>query len=71
MPIDVTLINEMLRLTPVERLRQNDRVAKLVVKLQEAFANTPYFPAGPNPVTEFETPFSNSVWIRSAPKNLG
>jgi hypothetical protein len=28
----------MLRLTPLERLRQNDRMAALVVELSDAFA---------------------------------
>ena len=36
--VDVSLIDEMLRLTPAERLRQNDRVASLAVRLREAFA---------------------------------
>ena len=36
--VDVTLIDEMLRLSPLERLQQNDRVASLAVALQEAFA---------------------------------
>lgn len=36
--VDVSLIDEMLRLTPAERVRQNDRVASLAVKLREAFA---------------------------------
>jgi hypothetical protein len=35
--VDVTLIDEMLRLSPIERLRQNDRVANLAVKLKAAF----------------------------------
>ncbi len=35
--VDVSLIDEMLRLTPAERLRQNDRVASLAVRLREAF----------------------------------
>jgi hypothetical protein len=35
--VDVTLIDEMLRLTPTERLRQNDRMAALAAKLREAF----------------------------------
>jgi hypothetical protein len=35
--VDVTLIDEMLRLTPSERLRQNDRMAALAAKLREAF----------------------------------
>jgi hypothetical protein len=35
--VDVTLIDEMLRLSPIERLRQNDRVANLAAKLKAAF----------------------------------
>jgi hypothetical protein len=35
--VDVTLIDEMLRLSPIERLRQNDRVASLAAKLRAAF----------------------------------
>ena len=35
--VDVTLIDETLRLTPAERLRQNDRLAALAVRLQQAF----------------------------------
>ncbi|HEY2900791.1 MAG TPA: hypothetical protein VGL59_09465 [Polyangia bacterium] len=35
--IDVTLIDEMLRLSPLERLRQNDRIAALAARLREAF----------------------------------
>jgi hypothetical protein len=36
--VDVTLIDEMLRLTPAERLAQNDRAAALATRLQAAFA---------------------------------
>jgi hypothetical protein len=36
--VDLTLIDEMLRLSPEQRLRQNDRMAALAVALQEAFA---------------------------------
>ena len=36
--VDVTLIEEMLRLTPAQRLRQNDRVASLATRLRQAFA---------------------------------
>jgi hypothetical protein len=36
--VDLTLIDEMLRLTPLERLRQNDRMAALAVELRDAFA---------------------------------
>jgi hypothetical protein len=35
--VDVTLIEEMLRLSPAERLRQNDRVAAMAVKLRAGF----------------------------------
>jgi hypothetical protein len=35
--VDVSLIDEMLRLTPAERLRQNDRMATLAAKLRAAF----------------------------------
>ena len=35
--VDVGLIDEMLRLPPSERLRQNDRMAALTVKLRQAF----------------------------------
>jgi hypothetical protein len=47
--VDVSLIDEMLRLTPAERLRQNDRVALLAVRLREAFAVRDA--ACPNPET--------------------
>jgi hypothetical protein len=36
--VDVSLIDEMLRLTPAERLRQNDRTASLAARLRQAFA---------------------------------
>jgi len=36
--VDVTLIEEMLRLSPGDRLRQNDRTAALAVRLRDAFA---------------------------------
>ena len=36
--VDVTLIDEMLRLSPSERLRQNDRAATLAARLQVAFS---------------------------------
>ncbi len=39
--VDVTLIDEMLRLSPIERLRQNDRVANLAAKLKAAFESGP------------------------------
>jgi len=35
--VDVSLIDEMLRLTPAERLQQNDRVASLAARLRQAF----------------------------------
>ena len=35
--VDVTLIDEMLRLTPKQRLQQNDRMATLAVRLRAAF----------------------------------
>jgi hypothetical protein len=35
--VDVTLIEEMLRPSPAERLRQNDRMATLAAKLRAAF----------------------------------
>ena len=34
--VDVGLIDEMLRMSPSERLRQNDRMAALAVKLRAA-----------------------------------
>ena len=36
--VDVTLIDEMLRLSPEERLRQNDRSLTLAAQLREAFS---------------------------------
>ena len=35
--VDLTLIDEMLRMTPTERLRQNDRMATLAARLRESF----------------------------------
>ncbi|HEY7371525.1 MAG TPA: hypothetical protein VIF57_05050 [Polyangia bacterium] len=35
--VDVTLIDEMLRMTVRQRLEQNDRMATLAVKLRAAF----------------------------------
>ena len=35
--VDVTLIDEMLRLTPKQRLQQNDRMATLAVRLHSLF----------------------------------
>lgn len=39
--VDVSLIEELLALSPVERLRQNDRMATLAVKLRTAFEAGP------------------------------
>jgi hypothetical protein len=36
--VDVTLIDEALRLTPIERIRENDRVLRMVEELQDAVA---------------------------------
>ena len=36
--VDASLIDEMLLLSPAERLRQNDRMAALAAKLQGAFS---------------------------------
>jgi hypothetical protein len=36
--VDIGLIEEMLRMSPSERLRQNDRMAALAARLREAFA---------------------------------
>ena len=36
--VDATLVAEMLRLSPVERLRQNDRAIATVKELRRAFA---------------------------------
>jgi hypothetical protein len=35
--VDISLIDEMLRLSPAERLRQNDRMAALAAKLKSSF----------------------------------
>jgi hypothetical protein len=35
--VDVTLIDEMLGLSPAERLRRNDQMASLAARLREAF----------------------------------
>jgi hypothetical protein len=43
--VDITLIDEMLRLTPRQRLAQNDRMAALAVRLQTAFKKTRGRPA--------------------------
>jgi hypothetical protein len=36
--VDVSLIDEMLRLTPTERIRQNDRVLCMIEELRDAVA---------------------------------
>lgn len=36
--VDTTLIDEMLKLTPTERIRQNDRVLRMIEELRDAFA---------------------------------
>lgn len=36
--VDGTLIDEMLRLTPEERLRQNDRMLRTIWELRDGFA---------------------------------
>jgi hypothetical protein len=36
--VDTTLVTEMLRMTPEERLRQNDRAIAAVEELRRAFA---------------------------------
>jgi hypothetical protein len=36
--VDTSLIEEMLRLAPADRLRLNDRMAALATKLREAFS---------------------------------
>lgn len=37
--VDLTLIDEMLRLSPIERLRLNDRAVNAALELRRAFAN--------------------------------
>ncbi len=37
LPVDVTLIDEMLRLSPEERLLQNDRMINTIRDLRNAF----------------------------------
>jgi hypothetical protein len=37
--VDITLIDEMLRMEPIERLRWNDRAVNAVMALRRAFAN--------------------------------
>lgn len=39
--VDITLIEEMLRLEPVERMRLNDRALNAVLELRDAFASKP------------------------------
>jgi hypothetical protein len=39
--VDLTLIDEMLRLEPIERLRMNDRAINAVLELRDAFAAKP------------------------------
>ena len=36
--VDLTLIDEMLQLEPIERLRMNDRAINAVLELRDAFA---------------------------------
>jgi hypothetical protein len=36
--VDITLIDELLRLEPVERMRLNDRAVNAVLALRDAFA---------------------------------
>ena len=36
--VDITLIDEMIRLTPEQRLRQNDRAVQAAEELRHAFA---------------------------------
>lgn len=36
--VDVTLIDEMLKLSPVERLRQNDRMLRMIEELRDGVA---------------------------------
>jgi hypothetical protein len=36
--VDTSLVDAMLRLTPEERLRQNDRMLKTIKDLRDAFA---------------------------------
>lgn len=39
--VDLTLIDEMLRLEPIERLRMNDRTINAILELRDAFAAKP------------------------------
>ena len=38
--VDSSLIDEMLRLTPEERLLQNDRMIRTIMELRDAFRST-------------------------------
>jgi hypothetical protein len=38
MVVDTSLVDAMLRLTPEERLRQNDRMLRTIKDLRDAFA---------------------------------
>lgn len=44
--VDLTLIDAMLALSPEERLRQNDRVLRMIQELRDGFADQPDDPAG-------------------------
>jgi hypothetical protein len=35
--VDISLIDASLRMTPIQRLRQNDRMATTIAKLRDAF----------------------------------
>lgn len=39
--VDITLIDELLRMEPIERLRLNDRAVNAVLELRDAFAAKP------------------------------
>lgn len=39
--VDLTLIDELLRMEPIERLRLNDRAINAVLELRDAFAAKP------------------------------
>lgn len=39
--VDLTLIDELLRMEPIERLRLNDRAVNAVLELRNAFAAKP------------------------------
>jgi hypothetical protein len=38
--VDISLIDEMLRLSPEERLLQNDRMIRTIMELRDAFQST-------------------------------